>query len=550
MKMLKGLPASRGVASGRIHLVDDAPTGAPALAAGDITALLAAAESAASALEGQAAKARGASPSAADVLEAQALMLRDPALVTAMEERLDAGEHAQSAVLHAFEDFAGRLEALGEEYFRERAADVREAARHLLATLSGANPSRLADLKEPRVVVARELSPADTLAVGPGLLLGIVTETGGVTSHAAIVARELGIPAVLGVEDAVSALRNTVAVEVDGDRGEVRPLAKVVADKAPPAARRLRLEGLPAQLMANAGSAAAVTAAARRGALGVGLFRTEFLFLGRSAPVSEAEQAAVYAAACAAMAPHPVVVRTLDAGSDKALEYLPRLAPEPNPALGRRGLRLWLSHPQLAEVQIRALVRVGEAWPNLRVMIPMVAAPEEMATIRGLFAAQGAALPPLGIMVETPAAAASLAAFDGLVDFVSLGTNDLVQYAVAADRELSWGPELGELNPGALRLIELAVKGARELGIEVGVCGEMASRPEGAVFLAGIGASSLSMGVNSLPEVAHALRAAGAAGCRRAAQEALAANRSDAALQALRAVISGRNRTRRARGAG
>jgi phosphotransferase system enzyme I (PtsI) len=288
--------------------------------------------------------------------------------------------------------------------------------------------------------------------------------------------------------------------------------------------------------MANAGSVAAVRAAAEQRLRGVGLFRTEFLFLARSAPPDEDEQAEAYGAACAAMAPHPVVVRTLDAGSDKRLPYLPAAA-EPNPALGRRGVRLWLANAELRDTQVRALARTATLHQNLWVMVPMVAAPEEMKQVRDLFAAESGRsgpTPPLGMMVELPATALALDGFAGLIDFVSVGTNDLVQYALGADRELEWPSYLAEFNPGALRLIAQAVRAGRRLEVKVGVCGELAGKPEGAVFLVGLGVDSLSLGAASAMDVLQALQRAGVHRCQEAARSALEAQDAAEALGVLR----------------
>jgi phosphoenolpyruvate-protein phosphotransferase len=497
-----------------------------------------AAERAAGRLEALAAGRRAASPGAADVLEAQAMMLRDPALEAAIEELQGAGATPEAAVTAAAERYAGELEALDDPYLRERAADVREVGRLLVSELAGEAGTRLAGLVTPSVVVARELSPADLLSVDASLLLGLVTELGGATAHTAIVARELGIPAVLGAEGAVEAAEGNQAADLDGTSGEVRMLAAGVASSATRGSRRrIPVERAPLRLMANVGSAQAAALAAERGAAGIGLFRTELLFLSQQGPPGEERQAEEYAAACRAMAPHPVVIRTLDAGSDKALPYLPQER-EANPALGRRGIRLWLGSQELHEPQIRALVRVAGDFPNLRVMLPMVGARAEVETARGLFEREArrrrVTPPPLGIMVELPSTALAIDAFSGLIQFVSLGTNDLAQYALGADREVDLGPELNVMNPGVLRLIARALEAAAQLGLEAGVCGEMAGTPEGAVFLAGAGATSLSMSTPSLERVLRVLARMGVERCREASQAALATADAAAARRALR----------------
>jgi phosphoenolpyruvate-protein phosphotransferase (PTS system enzyme I) len=534
--IVRGTAAAHGRVRGPLFLAFDAAAGAAA--GGGREDVSQAAERVAGRLEEIAARRRAASPGAADVLEAQALMLRDPALEAAIDELLAAGGSPDEAAGGAAERYARELEGLDDPYMRERAADVREAGRLLVAELTGLAGSRLENLERTSIVVARELSPADLLSVDSNLLLGLVTELGGPTAHMAIVARELGIPAVVGAKGAVAAAQGARAAEVDGGTGEIRFLAgeaPTVSARRP--TRRLKVEEAPLRLMANVGSAQAARLAAERGAAGIGLFRTELLFLGQPGAPSEERQAEEYAAACRALEPHPVVVRTLDAGSDKALPYLQQ-EPETNPALGRRGIRLWLAQAELHRPQVGALLRVAAECPNLRVMLPMVGARGEVEAARRLFEREARrrrlAPPPLGMMVELPAAALDLDAFAGLVEFVSVGTNDLTQYALGADRELDWGPGLSEFNPGVLRLMAACFESATRLGLEAGVCGEMAGIPSGAVFLAGAGATSLSMAAESLAGVLRTLRRVGLDRCREAAAAALAAPDAVAARGALR----------------
>ena len=533
--LLRGTAGSPGRASGPLFVAREGS--ARTAAEGGPEVGREAAERVAVRLEELAERRRSQSPGAADVLDAQAMMLRDPALETAMDALVAGGASAEEAAAAAAEGYAKELEALDDAYLRERATGVREVGRLLVAELTGVAGTRLEGLVEPSIVVARELSPAELLSVEPQVLLGLVTELGGPTAHLAIVARELGIPAVLGAAGAVEAAERNQAAEVDGGSGEVRMLAAgVAASRGRRSTRRLRVEQAPVRLMANVGSAQAALLAAERGAAGIGLFRTELLFLGRGGPPTEERQAEEYAAACRALAPHPVVVRTLDAGSDKALPYLPA-EHETNPALGRRGIRLWLAFPELHQPQVRALLRVAGECPNLRVMLPMVGARDEVQAARRLFereARRRRPLPPLGMMVELPAAAMDLDAFSGLAEFVSIGTNDLTQYALGADRELDLGPGLTELNPGVLHLIAACLDSAARLGLEAGVCGEMAGTPEGAVFLAGAGATSLSMSTDSLERVLRTLTRFGVERCREASRAALAAPDSAAARRALR----------------
>ncbi len=529
---LSGIAASGGTSAGPVFIVSDAaqPGGAAASDYG------AAVDTVAERLERLAAALPATRRQAAEILRAQAVMARDPALAASVQNLQQGGRSAADAVRSAAESYAARLASLPDPYLRERASDIRDVGRQIVAALIGASGSRLAALARPSVVVARELSPADTLSVEHGLLLAIVTEEGGYTSHAAIVARELGIPAVVGVRGALEAAALHAGAEVDGGSGRVVFVDRVITRAAEGAAARLDLVNAPVALMANVGSREAAAAAAARGAAGIGLFRTELMFMRASGPMSEDEQLAVYGAACAAFAPHPVVVRTLDAGADKPLPYLPE-AHEANPQLGRRGIRLWLEREELWRPQVRALVRTAAANPNLKVMLPMIAARGEMLAARRRFEQESAALlspvPELGMMVEVPAAAVAIDTFAGVADFISLGTNDLTQYTVAADRGAEWGADLSELNPGVLRLIAGAITGARKIGIPAGVCGELAGQPAGAVFLVGVGASSLSMTVSAIPAVLEALSRLGTEGCRRAAQAALAARDSRTASTVL-----------------
>lgn len=532
---VRGLGVSAGRASGPVFVAT-----AGAAKAGRAADFEAARTAVVARLERLAAANRAGHPEAAAILEAQALMADDPTLRLEFDAEVAAGHPPAEAAARAAATLAAKLAELDDEYLSARAADVREVGRLLAAAILGTAPSRLAGLARPSIVVADELAPADTLSVSRSLLLGLVTETGGRTSHAAIVARELGIPAVVSVPDAVAAALRFPDAAVDGTTGEVELGEGYPVVEAGGGTERRR-ETAPVPLLANVGSLDAVAAARGRGAEGVGLFRTELLFMRAEGPMSEDDQAAVYAQACAAMAPDPVVVRTLDTGADKPLPYL-RSDPEPNPQLGRRGVRLWLRSRELWRPQVRALVRVAADHPNLWVMIPMVAAREDMLAARRLFrheaADVGGRVPTLGMMVEVPAVAAALDAFDGTADFVSLGTNDLTQYTVAADRGLRWGAEYSELNPGVLSLIARVAADAARLGMHSAVCGELAGRPEGAVFAVGCGIGSLSMTAGSLLPVAEALHRLGVEGCRAAATRALAARTAGAASAALRDALA------------
>ena len=363
---------------------------------------------------------------------------------------------------------------------------------------------------------------------------GLAIARGGATSHAAILARALGIPAVVGLGDAVLALEEGATVVVDGDAGtvEVAPAPDVLAERERARAEALERhararsrarepartrDGETLEVAANLGSAAEAAAAVELGADGVGLLRTEFLFLDREEAPSEDEQRAVYEEIAAALDGRPVIVRTLDAGADKPLPFV-RQAPEDNPFLGVRGIRLGLAHPELLRTQLRAIAAVAERYP-IKVMFPMVSTLEEYRAARAMIDADIE----VGVMLEVPAVALQADAFAREVDFFSVGTNDLTQYTMAAERgNEALAPLLAGPQVPVLRLIAAAVEAAHTHGRWVGVCGELAGEPEAAVVLAGLGVRELSMAAGRIPEVKDALRAVSLDEARAAAAAALA----------------------------
>ena len=390
----------------------------------------------------------------------------------------------------------------------------------------------------PGVLVVRDLTPGDAAALDRELVQGLAVARGGATSHAAILARALGIPAVVGLGDGLAAVPDGTALVLDGDAGtvEVDPPAETLAERerarAAAEERRARArerarepartrDGETIEVAANVGSVADTAAAVELGADGVGLLRTEFLFLDRDEAPSEDEQRAVYEDIAAALGGRPLIVRTLDAGADKPLRFLPQ-PPEDNPFLGVRGIRLGLANPELLRTQLRAIAAVAARHP-VKVMFPMVAALAEYRAARAMLE-QELRGPPIeiGVMLEVPAVALEAGAFAREVDFFSVGTNDLTQYTMAAERgnEALAGLLAGPQAP-VLRLIETAVEAARAHGRWVGVCGELAGEPEAAVLLAGLGVRELSMAAGRIPEVKDALRAVTLADARRAADRAL-----------------------------
>ncbi len=486
------------------------------------------------------------SPEELAIFEAQELMLQDPELMAAVEVELAAGASAEAAWRKAVEAFAAQLAALPDPYFQARAADVRDMGNRVLRHLAG-GPEAPPMPDHPVIVVADDLLPSETVALDPQRVLAFVTEGGGPTAHAAILARRLGVPAVVAVGADLRTVPDGALLLVDGERGwiEVEPEPETVrqaqvqrtrwlqeraqAEAAAHEPARTR-DGVRIEVAANVGSLEDAREAFQKGADGIGLLRTEFLYLDRTAAPREEEEAAVYRAILEAMRGKPVVARTLDVGGDKPLPYLP-MPSEANPFLGVRGVRLSRQHPDLLRQQLRALLRAGAGFP-LRIMFPMVSTVEEIRWLRGLFeevrsalAAEGHPLPQdlqVGMMVEVPAAALVAEHFLPWVDFFSIGTNDLTQYTLAADRTNPAVASLADgLHPAVLRLIRhvtAAVEGTEKW---VGVCGELAGDLAAVPVLIGLGVRELSVNPVRVPEVKEAIRRWSMAEAQALAEEAL-----------------------------
>lgn len=498
---------------------------------------------------------------AREILTAHQLMLQDPELQNLVEEGIQAGQPAEAAVRAAVEQFAGMLEALDDEYLRERAADVRDVGRRLVAALTGRTVGIV--LRQPAVVVARDLAPTDTIGIDRDLLLGIVTEQGGPTSHTSILARSWGIPAVVAAAGVLDAAADGMTVALDGDTGEVvldpgaetRSRYEAAMARAREQAERDRAEaslpaetpdGVRVELAANAGSPAEVAFAMEKGAEGVGLLRSEFLFMGRESAPTEEEQYQAYAEALQNANGQRVIIRTLDIGGDKDVPYL-GLPKEENPFLGVRALRLCFRRPELFRTQLRALLRAS-VHGRLAIMFPMVngladlrRAREALAEARRSLEAEGHRVADqyeVGIMVEIPSAALLADHLAPEVDFFSIGTNDLVQYTLAVDRG---NPELAEMyqpyHPAVLRLIDRVVQAAHAAGKWVGVCGEMGGLPEGALLLLGLGVDELSMAPALLPRIRRLVRSTPAAEARALAQQCLTAGTPEEVLALVEPVV-------------
>lgn len=493
------------------------------------------------------AKAMHADATARDVLKATAMIARDRSLHRAVAKHLGSGQGIATSIALSIDEFAAQFEALGG-YFAERVTDLRDVGSRAIAEVLGLPAPGVPEFVEPSIVVAEDLAPAETATLDRSLVLGIVTRAGGRTSHTAILAAQMGIPAVVQVADA-TAIPSGTPVAIDGDSGEVVLHPDAAAVDAQRRLRERRAAALAARsgpgrtsdghavaLLANIGGIEDAELAGAQDLEGVGLFRTEFVFLSAEQAPSVAEQMEIYRRVLEPFGARRVVVRTLDAGADKPLSFAD-LGAEENPALGRRGLRLSQARPELLDTQLEALASAAQTTgADVRVMAPMVATVAEARWFAERVRAAG--LPSAGVMIEVPAAALRAAQVLGEVDFGSLGTNDLAQYTMAADRMQG---ELSELldpwQPAVLDVIAAASSGARAAGKPLGVCGESAGDPLLALVLAGLGAGSLSMAPGKVPAVRLALATHTLDDCERLAALALAAETSEQARDAVRAAV-------------
>ena len=532
-------PASNGAGPGGASRAGGGPGGDPA---SEQARLLAALETAATDLE---ALARQVALRAGDeigaIFEAQALFARDPGIVDPALEAVATGVTADMAILASTDEQAGRLASVDDEYFRARAADVRDVGRRVADLLRGSTASDLwhADGRLA-VIVAGDLDPSAVATLRPELVAGIALAGGAPTGHAAIVARGLGIPLVLGLGPATAGLAPSADGLVDGGTGrliiepdadDLEAIRKRPA-KARPGPAPVREAGdVRITVSANVGSVLEAEAAARAGADGIGLVRTELLFLGRASPPSVAEQRVTYERIRGAFPDRPVVFRTLDVGGDKPTAWQAD-RPEANPALGLRGVRLGLERPALLDDQLTALLEAA-AGDEVRIMLPMVASVEEVLAVRqrldrlldGVGERRVARpLVRLGVMIEVPSAALVADGLADVADFFSIGTNDLVQYTLAADRTNAAVADLATaLQPAVLRLIACVVRAAGPRGRHVAVCGEAAADPDMIPLLVGLGVDELSVAPGSVATVVAEARTLDSAACRELATKALSA---------------------------
>ncbi|GGF46273.1 phosphoenolpyruvate-protein phosphotransferase [Microbacterium sorbitolivorans] len=544
---IRGTGIGSGIAQGPVAIMAsalEAPTSAPSSRTPDEekTAVAAAVSAVAAELNARGERAGG---SAQDVLEAQAMMAEDPTLEELVHAKIDEGSTGEYAVYTSFNEFAEQLKEMGG-YLGERAADLADVAQRIIAHLRGVSAPGVPEPGHPFVLVAPDLAPADTALLDLDQVLAVVTTDGGPTSHTAILAREKGIIAVVGTGEAEFVEGQTAIVDASQDLVIADPSDEQLADAAQRAADRAAAQNAPitpgaladgtaVPLLANLGSPAGASDAIALGAEGVGLFRTEFLFLSSDEAPSVESQKASYVELLSAFDGKKVVVRALDAGADKPLPFLTDDSEE-NPALGRRGIRALAHRENILRDQLTALAQAdAETNADLWVMAPMIATVDETEYFVSL--AKELGLKTTGVMVEVPSAAILATEVLAIADFASIGTNDLVQYTMAADRLLGSVAHLqSPWHPAALRLIQMVADGGKANDKPVGVCGEAAADPLLAVVLVGLGVNTLSMSPSALADVRAELKKHTLEDAQRIAAAALATGNADGAKAAARAA--------------
>ena len=462
----------------------------------------------------------------AAIFDAHLGLLEDPELTEAVHQRIQKGQDALKAWKETIEDSAMVVAALNDPILSARADDLRDVGRRVLKLMVGMDDKNESLPDKPVVIVARELSPSDTVSFNKDLVLGFCIVNGGPTSHTAILARALGLPAIVSVDESVLKLKKDSYIIVNGSDGIVTfdptpeelqsaeqerntwlEKRRVALEQAN--APAITADGREVEIVGNAGSLADAQKALKMGAAGIGLLRTEFLFLERTTAPTEAEQFEVYRSIAETMAKLPVIVRTLDVGGDKPLPYI-EMQKEENPFLGERGIRLCLNRPDLFRQQLRAILRASP-YGNLLIMFPMVGDIEEYRRARLMLDELQIELnvPRItaGIMIEVPSAALMADVLAKEVDFFSIGTNDLTQYTLAMDRaNPSLAARQDGLHPAVLRLIAKTIEGAHQHGKWAGICGELGSDPYAVPILIGLGIDELSVNVPSVPLVKAQIR--------------------------------------------
>ncbi|MGC3998612.1 MAG: phosphoenolpyruvate--protein phosphotransferase [Anaeromyxobacter sp.] len=546
---LRGIPAAPGVAIGPLHQLvraaepirRDEQLDDPYAEAGKLREAIATARHQVAAIRERLAGQATAADAA--IFDVHLEILEDPDLLAAAAARVTRGEGAVRSWQSALEERAVQVAVLEDALLAARAADLRDVAARVVRILTGVVEDALAALPDrPVILVASDLSPSETASLDRTRILGLCTAAGGPTSHAAILARALALPSVVNAGPEVLTWPNGTTVVLDGEAGVIERdpdparVARAQEAQAAAAARRREAErtasdpavtrdGHRVEVVANVGSAEEAVRAQAAGAEGVGLLRTEFLFLERTQPPGEDEQHRVYANVASALRGQPVIIRTLDVGGDKPLPYLD-LRPEANPFLGERGIRLCLARPALFREQLRAILRATTAG-RIRIMFPMIADLREWRAARALVREVATSLKvqevEVGIMVEVPSAALLAGAFAREVDFFSIGSNDLTQYTLAMDRgHPGLAAQADGLHPAVLALIARTVEGAHREKKWVGICGELGSDPVAVPILVGLGVDELSVSVPAIAAVKAQVRGLGFDDAKKVAEVALA----------------------------
>jgi phosphotransferase system enzyme I (PtsI) len=550
MSTLSGVGIGRGLAVGPILRMPEPlpePVDTASTVGGDAEKVRAAGALAATAADIRLRGAR-AGGAAKDVLDAQAFMAEDPTLKDDVDSRIGTGKTAERAVFEAFAAFRDLLTSMGG-YMGERATDLNDVSQRVVAHLQGVSAPGVPDPDYPFILVARDLAPADTALLDLDKVLALITSDGGPTSHTAILAREKSIVAIVGasgaldladdqvvVVDASTGIVNVAPSETDQAEAASTIAARAAAADAPVGPGALA-DGTPVPLLANLGSADGALPAVEKGAEGVGLFRTEFLFLDSDKAPTVEEQQAKYTQLLEAFAGKKVVVRALDAGADKPLSFL-NDEPEENPALGLRGIRALRANEPILRDQLTALANADAATDaDLWVMAPMVSTVEETRYFTKL--AKELGIKTAGVMIEVPAAALLADRILPETDFASIGTNDLTQYTLAADRLLGSVASFQDpWHPAVLRLVGEVGRAGVTAGKPVGICGEAAADPLLAVVLVGLGATSLSMSPAALADVRTEIARFTLEQAKEFAEIALSAN---SAVEARAAVVNAAN---------
>ncbi|HEX4087019.1 MAG TPA: phosphoenolpyruvate--protein phosphotransferase [Chthoniobacteraceae bacterium] len=552
--LLRGVTASPGIGAGNIFQVRHGEISIPETAADpaqERELLHAAIERAKGQLVTLQAEC-GGDPARVAILAAHAELAQDPALVEMAEAAIGKGKSAAFAWKSALEKSARILAEIPNAVLAQRANDLRDAGGRVLESLTGTE-RRKREYPMHAILIAGDLSPSDTAALDRTRIMGFCTTRGGPTSHVAILARSLGIPALAAVDPRALDVPNSTLAILDASTGVLRLKASLAevnevleTKKNMEAKYRKDLDearypaimsgGGRVPVLANLGAAEDSPRVTAVGGDGVGLLRSEFLFMERTSPPTEEEQWNAYREIAQALGrERPLIIRTLDAGGDKPLPYL-SLPPQEVPFLGDRGIRIGLAHPRMLRAQFRAILRAAE-FGKIRVMLPMVAMLDELRDAKAMLADEAAKLglapTPLGIMVEVPAAALMTSQFAAEADFFSIGTNDLAQYTLAMDRtHAKLAPQVDALNPAVLRLVAMCVEGAHAHGKPVGVCGGAAADPFAVPILLGLGVDELSVSLPAIPGVKARVRTLEIAQCRALAQRALACDTA-AAVRAL-----------------